>query len=281
MKDTTGLSGDVVLDDLRASDLGEAHAITRALAWPHRLEDWHRMLALGRGVAVRSEGGALAGTGIAWPWGDRLATVGLILVREDFQRRGLGRLIMGELARCVPGRVLRLSATAAGLRLYESLGFQRVGTVRQLHGEARARGSSPGLRRLEIKDLEAAVALDAETFGADRRRLMLALQETGEGMVIERAGRIAGFGFRRAFGRGNLIGPIVAAGDADARALYDALLADGFNRIDIADVADALVPHIEAAGMRAAGTVVTMTNGAWPDPCGAARLYALSSQAFG
>lgn len=281
MKDESGLSGGVVLDDLRPSDLGEAHAITRALSWPHRLEDWERMLALGEGVAVRGEDGSLAGTGIAWPWGEGAATVGLILVREAYQRRGLGRSIMDELTRRLPGRVLRLSATKAGLRLYESLGFAGVGTVRQLQGEARARGLADGLRLAQARDDEAIVALDAASFGWERGRLIRMLVETGQGVVIERGGAVTGFGFRRAFGRGNLIGPIVAANDQDARALFDALLADGFNRIDIADVAAGLIPAIEAAGMMPAGAVVSMTNGPWPEPRGAARLYALSSQAFG
>ena len=153
MKDEGGLSGGVVLDELRDGDLIAAQAITRALSWPHRMEDWERMLALGVGVAVRAQDGSLAGTGIAWPWGEGAATVGLILVREAFQRRGLGRLIMVELARRLPDRVLRLNATQAGLRLYESLGFRRVGTVRQFQGEARARslrraatGRGAGLR---------------------------------------------------------------------------------------------------------------------------------------
>lgn len=281
MKDESGLSGDVVIDELRASDLGEAHAITRALSWPHRLEDWERMLALGQGVAVRGEDGSLAGTGIAWPWGEGAATVGLILVREAYQRRGLGRLIMVELTRRLPGRVLRLSATKAGLRLYESLGFQPLGRVHQLQGEARARGAGHGLRRAEARDVDAMCELDAASFGWERRRLIQMLIETGGGFVVDRGSGVAGFGYRRAFGRGNLIGPIVAANDADAQLLFDALLTDGFNRIDIADAAAGLVRAIEAAGMTSAGTVVSMANGPWPAPRGAARLYALSSQAFG
>lgn len=281
MKDEGGLSGGVVLDELRDGDLIAAQAITRALSWPHRMEDWERMLALGVGVAVRAQNGSLAGTGIAWPWGEGAATVGLILVREAFQRRGLGRLIMVELARRLPDRVLRLNATQAGLRLYESLGFRRVGTVRQFQGEARARGLADGLRQAAARDFEAIVALDAASFGWERGRLIRMLADTGDAIVVERAGVAAGFGFRRAFGRGNLIGPIVAPGDQDARALFDALLTDGFNRIDIADAAVGLVPVLEGAGLEPVDTVVSMANAPWPAMGGQVRLYALSSQAFG
>ena len=107
------------------------------------------------------------------------------------------------------------------------------------------------------------------------------LADTGDAIVVERAGVAAGFGFRRAFGRGNLIGPIVAPGDQDARALFDALLTDGFNRIDIADAAAGLVPVLEGAGLEPVDTVVSMANAPWPAPGGQVRLYALSSQAFG
>lgn len=267
--------------DMMPADLAEAHALSLALGWPHRAEDWRQMLELGSGIVARDAAGALVGTGLAWHWGSDTATLGLILVQPHWQGQGVGRLLVEHLMARTVGCHLRLSATEAGLRLYESAGFVRVGSVRQYQGLAARRAPAAHVRAIASADRAALIALDAATYGGARSALVDVLLCTGEGVAIERDGRLVAFGFRRRFGRGALIGPVVAASSGDACAVIESLLCDGFNRIDIPDAASALLPLLADAGLKLVDTVVVMTAGGWPATTGEARVFALASQAFG
>ena len=45
----------VPIRPLLAADLAQAHALTQALRWPHRQEDWALALAMGQGWAISVE----------------------------------------------------------------------------------------------------------------------------------------------------------------------------------------------------------------------------------
>ena len=74
-------------------------------------------------------------------------------------------------------------------------------------------------------DIQAIAELDRLAFGADRRRLIAYLAEVGEFAVIRRDGRVSGFAALRAFGRGEVIGPIVSGNLDDAKALVQHFIA--------------------------------------------------------
>ena len=110
---------------------------------------------------------------------------------------------------------------------------------------------------------------------------MSGLLANGTAFVIETAGRLSGFAIRRRFGRGDLIGPVVAASEQDGMELVATSLGAGFNRIDVAHdnlhVASALL----RLGLADAGAVVAMIRGDWPPVSGDVCRFALASQAFG
>ena len=127
----TARAPSISIDTLARGDLAAAHALTQDLRWPHRLEDWQAMLALGQGLAVRDDREALIGTGVIWSWGERVATVGLILVHPEHQGHGIGRRLVERLLAAAGDRTVRRNATEAGLKLYEQAGFARSGLVHQ------------------------------------------------------------------------------------------------------------------------------------------------------
>ena len=55
----TGGTGAARLRPLTAEDIPAAQALTAALRWPHRVEDWSFGLALGQGLAAELIAGAL------------------------------------------------------------------------------------------------------------------------------------------------------------------------------------------------------------------------------
>jgi GNAT superfamily N-acetyltransferase len=222
---------------LRADHLPQALELSRALNWPYRLEDWEFAFNLGRGLAVEIDGG-LAGTALWWPYGDRHASAGMIIVSGQYQRMGIGRALMDALLADAAGRTIILNSTDEGLDLYKGLGFVAHGHVHQ-HQAILGRP--------------------------------------------DRAGRTRGYGCVRTWGRGVVIGPVVAADIADARALIAALAASHagqFVRIDVPQVTG-LSPWLEAIGLPRVGKVVSMALGTLPALDHRAQLFALSNQSLG
>ena len=272
---------------LTEADLGAAHALTVLLGWPHRRADWAVMAALGDGFAVERDG-ALAGTAMAWRFGADRGTVGMIAVYPAWRGRGLGRHLMRALMDRLDGRSVALHATPAGAPLYHAFGFQDVGLAVQHQGmEIRIDPAEPppglSLRPIEPADLPMLVRLDQAAGGANRDRLIATLTAGSKGVALIGQAGMAGFALRRPFGRGQVIGPVIAPDAPGARAMIAALLASRtarFMRIDVPE-ASGLSPWLADAGLVAVDTVRRMVRGDSPVAQHPVSVYALASQAYG
>jgi GNAT superfamily N-acetyltransferase len=278
----------IAIERLEARHLAQAHALSAAVGWPHRQEDWHFVLGLGRGLAAVN-GDELLGTIIWWPFGEAFATLGMVIVAPAMQGRGLGRRLMDAALQEAGSRTVLLNATAEGLSLYEKLGFKPMGAVRQ-HQAANAVPAfetlpeGGKLRPLTEADLDAVIGLDARAAGFGRAEMLTALAHVGQGLILEQDGAIAAWSFFRRFGRGYVIGPVGAREERSAKALIAAWIAEhgsAFLRIDI-PVSTGLSPWLEAQGLPQVGEVVTMARGTAPAPDSEGpRLFALANQALG
>ena len=269
----------MILRPLASADLPAAQRLSARLNWPHRQEDWALLLALGEGIAVADPDGSLIGTGIWWPHGPDHATIGMVLVSPDRQGNGLGRRIMTALLDAAAPRALMLNATPSGLPLYAALGFAPAGEIHQYQGTwAGARHRPSGIRPAAAADLPAFIALDTAAIGAPRPRSVVALLAAGTAMALDDG---AGFAIIRRFGRGTVIGPIIAPDEAGAIPLLTALAEPGaFTRLDIPATATALSGLLATHGLAKVDTAVTMTRGSW-QPAAPPHRYALMAQALG
>jgi GNAT superfamily N-acetyltransferase len=279
---------ETTLRPMHAGDLATMHRLAQQMSWPHRLEDCAQLLELGAGSVAVDASGATVGVGLRWGFGD-VGTIGLVLVAPERQGRGIGRALMKALIADSEPRALMLNATAEGLPLYEKLGFVSTGLVRQHQGslaEGSALPSAPAVpvRRAVPADHAALCALDAAAFGADRSVLISRLLASGEAWVVEHAGRPAGFAVLRPFGRGMIIGPIVAPSEDAAIALAATAAKAapaGVLRVDIPAEAERLAGWLTAAGLPAIDTVTVMLRGAWPAKRRGLQRFGLALQAWG
>jgi GNAT superfamily N-acetyltransferase len=271
-----------MLRNLQASDAVALHALCAAAGWPHREQDCALFLSLGTGLAACAPDGALIGAAMQWRWSASCATVGMVLVAQAQQGKGLGRRLMTDLLNAEPAPAVMLNATEAGLGLYERLGFRPLGMVSQHQGIVTDVTAMPALRQADARDMPDLLALDSAAFGTSRASLIECLLADSEIRVLESDGKLHGFACRRPFGRGDAIGPVVAQTGDDAITLTAALLRPGFQRIDIPSEATALAAWLTQAGLVAVDTVTVMTRGDWPQHGqGGARRFALATQAFG
>jgi GNAT superfamily N-acetyltransferase len=276
----------VTVQPLTAEYLPQALALSQALRWPFRLEDWAFALSLGQGLAVELDG-RLAGTALWWPYGEDYAAAGMIIVANDAQRRGIGAALMRAMLQQTQGRTLILNSTEEGRRLYENLGFVALGrTVHQhqavLHDAPRVKPEGT-VRDLQAADMPVVRALDRCATGLDRVALIEALFAMGRVRVIEQDGTVSGYGCVRTWGRGVVIGPVVARDASSARALIADLAASevgAFVRIDVTSESG-LSPWLASIGLPDVGPVAAMARGAPPVTADGVTLFALSSQSLG
>lgn len=277
----------VAMRALTEADLQAAHALTNSFGWPHRLEDWAFMHALGQGVAMEQAGNLVA-TGLLWPFGEDRAALGLVGVSAGLQGQGIGRAVMQRLLDLAGDRAVGLYATEAGETLYRQLGFATCGTVRQLQGATFRSPLQPlpeggRLRPVGRSDPAAVAALDRAATGLDRTALMEALLRAGTAVMLDRGDSPAGFAILRRFGRGQVIGPVVASDATGAKALISHFLnlnPGRFVRLDVTEESG-LAPWLAGFGLGDAGRALHMVRGPAPAPAGPARRFVLASQAFG
>jgi hypothetical protein len=82
------------------------------------------------------------------------------------------------------------------------------------------------LRTISEADFDTLIALNAPAFGTDRTRLLHILAGGSSAYDSWRDGALVAYAYRRRFGRGQVIGPIVASNDDDAIRLFSAHLTE-------------------------------------------------------
>jgi GNAT superfamily N-acetyltransferase len=193
-------------------------ALSRAANWNQNEADWRLMLELGHGWGLSLADGTLIASTLVLPYGD-FAWVSMVLVHPAHRRHGHASRLLRVALAALHDRGLTpvLDATPAGREVYRQEGFrdtwtfkrfQKTGTVPIFHAE----------KMVTVTNFE----LDREAFGADRLRLLRALEarlpqaalSLADGFVLGREGREA-----------NQIGPLVARDEATAIALLQSALA--------------------------------------------------------
>ncbi|MDE5444227.1 GNAT family N-acetyltransferase [Bradyrhizobium sp. CSA207] len=281
--------------DIDAVGLEQLYTLSIGVGWPHRPEDWQFLRDMGHGIAVHDEIGRLLGSAMWFPYGPDFATVGMVITSPRVQTRGTARWLMKHVLSACKGRSLRLNATRAARKLYLSLGFRNERTVFQRQGEAEHSGEltrppeGAELRRLGERDLAAIAKLDAQAFGASRLALLAALLPQSVGFGLYRRGRLEAFALCRPFGRGHVVGPVVASHDKDAIVVIAPHVAahEGeFLRLDTHLADGEFCSFLASSGLAFFDSVTTMSlGGEFRDPnvrSGRQPVtYALASQALG
>jgi GNAT superfamily N-acetyltransferase len=300
MKPRTTSSLTIDAFDARAVDidtvgLEQLYTLSIGVGWPHRPEDWQFLRDMGQGIAVHDEIGRVLGSAMWFPHGVDFATVGMVITSPRLQTRGTAQWLMKRVLSACRGRNLRLNATRAARKLYGSLGFRTERAVYQRQAEAQRSGALPPppegaeLRRLNLEDLPAIAGLDAEAFGTSRLTLLAALLQESSGVGLYRHDRLEAFALCRPFGRGHVVGPLVASNDKDAIAVMSphVVAHEGkFLRIDTHLSEGEFCSFLARSGLAFFDTVTTMSlGGEFRDPTNRSgsipATYALASQALG
>lgn len=282
----TQMAGQVVLRPMTADDLDSATELSREQSWPHRDEDWALFLELGEGL-VAEFAGRIVGTIMAWRFGKELATLGMVIVSNAAQGRGIGRKLMEAMLERLKGRTVVLNATEDGLPLYVKLGFVEIGTVFQHQAPAPTVPLVDLVSGERVRPMGASDDCLAEMYsrarGMDGGPLLKLLLDSSSAVVLTRDHQQVGFALLRRFGRGWSIAPVVAPDQGGAKALISHWLGanhNSFCRLDITEESG-LSEWLEELGLPKVGTVKTMVLGPAPITDHEVHAYGLAAQALG
>lgn len=256
------------IGDVAGADLEQLHALSISVGWPHRAEDWQFLREVGKGVVATDDIGRIMSSAMWFRQSPDLATIGMVITSPRLQTQGTGLWLMEYALQDLEGVDLRLNATRAAQRLYLSLGFMPEKKVYQCQGVVTDAPGEPDfsgdLRVLGPDDLAAVMALDATAFGVARADVIEKVMAHSRGYGLFRDGVLKAFALCRRFGRGHVVGPVVASDDADAIAVVSPHIRDHegrFLRLDTHFEAGDFALFVVRSGLAVFDTVLTMSHG--------------------
>ncbi|TGN89051.1 N-acetyltransferase [Bradyrhizobium yuanmingense] len=262
-------SFELVAKDINDVDVKLLHALSIGVGWPHRPKDWDFLRRAGHGIVAVDGIDRVFGSAMWFPYSQEFATIGLVITSPRTQAQGTGRWLMEQVFERCGDRNLALNSTHAAYHLYLSLGFTKEATAYMWQGEL---VSPPPpvpaldgeLTSLSTTSIGEIAALDERAFGTNRQKLLALLSEGASISVLRRGGEAVGFSMKREFGRGHVIGPIVASNDCDAihlTAVHLRDLAGQFVRVDTREQTGLFADFLQQSRLGMTDTVTTMSKG--------------------
>jgi GNAT superfamily N-acetyltransferase len=204
--------------ELGIDDAPAGLALSTEAHWNQNEADWRFFLTNGIVFGVR-DGTQLVATAALLPYSGGNAWISMVLVTEQFRRRGIATLLVDECLKVAGKRGLTtwLDATPAGAAVYGPLGFTPTLQLRRLRLENSAHAASQPLSMCSLDDF---AARDRRAMGFDRSALLTAFGgrpgsralSRGDAMALVRDGRTA-----------RHVGPLFANTPASALALVEAI----------------------------------------------------------
>jgi GNAT superfamily N-acetyltransferase len=201
---------------LCAEDIPAATLLSAQAGWNQTAEDWRTLLELSpEGCLAIEVDGHLAATTTLLCYGRRLAWIGMVLTKAEYQRRGFARRLLAhalENADTMGIATIKLDATDQGQPLYESFGFRSEQEVERW-SRSGGNGQLPA-RRASLE--EPWRHLDSLVFGTDRSQLLERLarlnppRSISQSYLFTRPGRVTAY-----------LGPCVSQDPRPARHLIE------------------------------------------------------------
>jgi ribosomal protein S18 acetylase RimI-like enzyme len=258
----------IQLRHLQAADLPLGLRLCRQAGWNQTERDWLRFLDLQPdGCFVAEWDGVPVGTTCAFLFGP-VAWIAMVLVEESHRGRGIGRALMRHALDDLDRRGIasvRLDATPLGQPLYESLGFVEQFRLARYEGILPGAPAVAGITTASAQQWEALAALDEQSCGADRRRLLFRLfnEQPDEVRVVRAGDGLDGFLTLRRGYRATQLGPCIASATAGPLLFADAWQRQAGQRvyIDIPLVHEAARRLAEAQGLVVQRMLMRMCRG--------------------
>ncbi|AIE78884.1 acetyltransferase, GNAT family [Bacillus cereus] len=124
----TGLK--IRVERLREEQIGDIVSLSSYIGWDYNREEIETIFNAGIVYGVWNERKELIASAAIILYGEKLASIGMVIVHPDYKGRGIGKAITSSCMNSVSARTpIMLIATEEGKPLYEKLGFRAVSYV--------------------------------------------------------------------------------------------------------------------------------------------------------
>ncbi|MEK3854237.1 GNAT family N-acetyltransferase [Cytobacillus sp. FSL H8-0458] len=279
------------LTELDQLDIPGLIDLSESVGWDYDEFEVRTLLESGRVFGHKNSAGSIVSSSAIIPYDTKLASIGMVIVHEEFRGLGLAMEAIRKCAESINGdRSLMLIATKEGMPLYEKMGFKTVDYISKFLCDQFVPVKIQKHDGLFIEDFNQSdfaqlVDLDGAAFG-DRRSVFLRnrISQSKQCLVVKNNnGEIIGYGLSIQGPVNLILGPIAAA-DPDTAALIAEKLAlhhKGKLRIDVPEGRADFMSYLERSGFVKTNTPPVMMKNPAAMPQRDNSLYAIASQAFG
>lgn len=225
----------------------------------------------------------------AMSYGEAFGFIGFYICRPDRRGHGLGlRLWQAALAR-MGDRTLGLDGVVAQQENYKKSGFVLAHRNIRYGGLPISLPGAGGVSPVERAEFPALFGFDRQQFLFDRPKFLdrWLVPEAGTALLARNEGAVTGYGVVRRCREGHKIGPLFAADEDTARALYAGLSTAAYAAapeapvfLDVPEPNAAARAMAQEAGLAPVFETARMYRGAAPD-LPLARIYGITSFELG
>jgi GNAT superfamily N-acetyltransferase len=234
---------------LGADDAREGLLLSAEAHWNQNESDWRFFLTRGTVFGIRDADQRLIATAALLPYTSGNAWIGMVLVTQNWRRRGLATRLLDACleAAAKQGLTTWLDATPAGATVYGPLGFTPTLELRRLRFPGSVARTTTTAKLPANGRLDDLVARDCGAMGFDRGALLGELAGRLGSQLILHGGAI---GLIRGGRTARHIGPLFADGVGSATALIETITQSetGPILIDVVSENDELLENLTSSG---------------------------------
>lgn len=279
------------LNVLDENDIEGLISLSQTVGWDYDRDEIRAVMSSGKILGHKNELGQIVSSGAIIPYDTHLASIGMIIVNQQYRGQSLGKEITQACIERVPEKVsVMLIATPEGKPLYEKMGFKEVGYVHKFISNNYVPSNnllSEGLKIevFAVGDIDKVVELDKNAFGDSRRKFLVnRINQSHQSLVLrDELGRILGYGLSILGPENLILGPIVAPNFNTAAYLINQLALNhrGKLRIDTPISDEKFMKFLRDSGFVKVGQPPIMIINSVTMPIRNNNLYGIGAQVFG
>lgn len=265
--------------------------LSTSIGWDYDRNEITTMMNSGKIYGHKNEEGKIVSSAAIIEYVSKLASVGMVIVRQDYRGMGLGRKATQKCLNSISSnKTAMLIATEEGKPLYEKMGFKSVDYVHKFlcdHYEPLVKSSNhhSNIKPINEEDISQLIHLDTEAFGDNRKTFLInRLKQSKEAIVVKSPeGKNIGYGMSISGPVHLILGPIVALDSETASVIINQLARNhhGKLRIDVPSGQEAFMSHLKKCGFLQVSQPPIMIKNGDQLPLRNNTLYGISAQAFG
>lgn len=282
---------DIKLVQLNDKDISGLIDLSASVGWDYDYHEVQTVLRSGMIFGFKNFEGKIVSSAAIIKYDSRLASIGMVIVHEDYRGLGLAKEVTQKCISSVSYDIsIMLIATEEGRPLYEKLGFVVVDSVNKFichsfHSSKLELSSGFKLEDYSEEYFDDLIKLDGGAVGDTREKFLRErIKQSNQCLVAKnKSGNVIGYGLSIRGPINLIIGPIVAPTTELALCLLQTLAFkhEGNLRIDVPSGKDKFMTVIEDMGFKQVANPPIMVKNTADIPFRNQTLFSIASQAFG